>query len=170
MTIPEVGGCNRQPGHKDTYVNLAGLDYTELAVLEVARFYLETYATEYSQSWILGLKASEKYFGIEGGARVGVRLLLALQEMRFARRSVFVFNAAECLGCSKYLSEHERRLIISIAAFRRGRFGLAQAEMMMLCEGRDTSAVLSAFSELVILLPQLELTTSEAQGETHVLY
>ena len=86
MIISEVGGCNRQPGHKDTYVNLAGLDDTELAVLEVVRFFLQTYATEFSQSWILGLRASEKYFGIEGGARVGVRLLLALQKMRFARR------------------------------------------------------------------------------------
>ena len=106
------------------------------------------------------MRASEKYFGIEGGARVGVRLLLALQEMRFARRSVFLFNAPECLGCSKYLSEHERRLITSIAALRRGRFGLAQAEMMMLCEGHDTSATLSAFSELAILLPQLKLITA----------
>ena len=160
MTIPEVGGCNRQPGHKDTYVNLAGLDDSELAVLEVVRFFLQIYATVFSQSWILGLRASEKYFGIEGGARVGVRLLLALQEMRFARRSVFLFNAPECLGCSKYLSEHERRLITSIAALRRGRFGLAQAEMMMLCEGHDTSATLSAFSELAILLPQLKLITA----------
>tara|TARA_B100000787_G_scaffold119694_1_gene89839 strand:+ start:578 stop:1087 length:510 start_codon:yes stop_codon:yes gene_type:complete len=169
MTIPEVSGCNRQPGDKDTYVNLAGLDYTELALLEVTRFYLQSYATGYSQSWILGLKASEKYFGIEGGARVGVRLLLTLQEMRFARRSVFLFNAPECLGCSRYLSEHERRFITSIAALRRGRFGLAQAEMMMLCEGHDTSATLSAFSELVILLPQPEITAFEAQGKTYTL-
>ena len=168
MTIPEVSGCNRQPGDKDTYVNLAGLDYTELALLEVTRFYLQSYATEYSQSWILGLTASEKYFGIEGGARVGVRLLLALQEMRFARRSVFVFNAAECLGCSKYLSEHERRLITSIAALRRGKFGLARAEIMMLCEGHDTSSTLSALSELVILLPQFKKTVSEAHGGTYL--
>ena len=167
MTIPGVGGCNRQPGHKDAYVSLAGLDHTEVAVLEIARFYLQTHATECSQSWILGLKASEKFFGIESGARVGVRLLLALQEMRFARRSVFSFNAPQCTGCSKYLSEHERRLITSIAALRRGRLGLAQTEMMMLCEGQDTSAALSAFSELVILLPQLERTASEVQGETY---
>ena len=168
MTLPDVGGCNRQPSPKDTYVSAAGLDQTEVALLEVARYYLQTHAIEYSQSWILGLKASEKYFGIEGGARVGVRLLLALQEMRFARRSVFSFNAPECVGCSKYLSEHERRLITVIAALRRGRFGLARAEIMMLCEGHDTSSTLSAFSELVILLPQLEKTVPEVQGETYL--
>ena len=169
MTSPEFGGCNRQPSPKDTDVNSAGLDQTEVELLEIARFYLQTHAVDYSQSWILGLKASEKYFGIEGGARVGVRLLLALQEMRFARRSVFSFNAPQCLGCSKYLSEHERRLITSIAALRRGKFGLARAEIMMLCEGQDTSSTLSAFSELVILLPQLEETVSEAQSETQIL-
>ena len=168
MTVPDVGGCNRQPSPKDTYVNAAGLDQTEVALLEVARYYLQTHAIEYSQSWILGLKASEKYFGIEGGARVGVRLLLALQEMRFARRSVFSFNAPECVGCSKYLSEHERRLITVIAALRSGRFGLTRAEIMMLCEGHDTSSTLSAFSELVILLPQLEKTVPEVQGETYL--
>ena len=168
MTLPEFGGCNRQPSPKDTYVNSVGLDQTEVELLEIARFYLQTHAVEYSQSWILGLKASEKYFGIEGGARVGVRLLLALQEMRFARRSVFSFNAPQCLGCSKYLSEHERRLITSIAALRRGKFGLARAEIMMLCEGHDTSSTLSALSELVILLPQLEKTVSEAHGETYL--
>ena len=168
MTSPEFGGCNRQPSSKDIYVNSAGLDQTEVELLEIARFYLQTHAVDYSQSWILGLKASEKYFGIEGGARVGVRLLLALQEMRFSRRSVFSFNAPQCLGCSKYLSEHERRLITSIAAFRRGKFGLARAEIMMLCEGHDTSSTLSALSELVILLPQLENTVSEAHGETYL--
>ena len=168
MTLPEVGRCNRRPSKKDTYVNSAGLDHTEVAVLEIARFYLQTFAIEHSQSWILGLKASEKHFGIEGGARVGVRFLLALQEMRFARRSVFSFNAPQCAGCSKYLSEHERRLIMSIAALRRGRFGLAQAEMMMLCEGQDTSATLTAFSELIILLPQVEQTVSGVQGVTQV--
>ena len=168
MTLPEVGGCNRQPSPKDIYVNSAGLDKTEVELLEIARFYLQTHAVDYSQSWILGLKASEKYFGIEGGARVGVRLLLALQEMRFARRSVFSFNAPQCLGCSKYLSEHERRLITSIAALRRGKFGLARAEIMMLCEGHDTSSTLSALSELVILLPQFEKTVSEAHGGTYL--
>ena len=165
MTAQKVINCSRHPGQKEIYVNSAGLDQIEFALLEIARFYLQTYAVAASHSWILGLKAAEKHFGIEVGARVGVRLLLALQEMRFARRSVFSFNSPQCVGCSKYLSEHERRLMTSISALRSGRLGLAQAEMMMLCEGYDTSAALSAFTELAEMLPNLEQTALGVGGD-----
>ena len=163
MRVPAAGNCNRQPSPKEVYVNSAGLDDTDVALLEIVRFYLQTFVVESSQSWILALKAAEKYFGIQEGARIGVRLLLALQEMRFARRSVFSFNAPQCAGCSMYLTEHERRLTTSIGALRRGRLGPAQAEMIMLCEGHDASVVLSAFSELVVMLPRLEQVALEVK-------
>lgn len=169
MNVPEARNCNRQLGLKEIPITSAGLDHTDIKLLEITRCYLQTYAVESSQSWILALKAAEKYFGMQQGARIGVRLLLALQEMRFARRSVFLFNAPQCKGCSLYLTEHERRLIISISALRSGRFGLAQAEMMMLCEGQDTVAALSAFSELVALLSQLEQVALDVKGETYLL-
>ena len=92
MRVPAARNCNRQPSPKEVYVNSAGLDDTDVALLEIVRFYLQTFAVESSQSWILALKASEKYFGKEKGARIGVQLMFALQEMRFARRSVFSFN------------------------------------------------------------------------------
>lgn len=67
------------------------------------------------------------------------------------------------MGCSKYLIEHDHRLMTSISALRSSRLGLAQAEMILLCEGHDTSAALSAFTELIIILPQLEqIAPSEA--------
>jgi|TARA_B110000238_G_scaffold32971_1_gene33797 hypothetical protein len=67
------------------------------------------------------------------------------------------------VGCSKYLIEHEHSLMASISALPSSRLGLAQAEMILLCEGHDTSAALSAFTELIIILPQLEqIAPSEA--------
>ncbi len=51
----------------------------------------------------------------------------------------------------------------SISALPSSRLGLAQAEMILLCEGHDTSAALSAFTEVIIILPQLEqIAPSEA--------
>ena len=154
MTLSHLNNCSRKPSCKEIYLNKAGLDHIEIALLKIIRFFLQTYALEASHSWILALKASEKYFGKEKGARIGVQLMLALQEMRFARSSTFSFNAPQCDGCSLYLTEHERRLTSTISALRSGGFGLAKAEMMMLCEGHDTSAALSAFIELVLMLPE----------------
>ena len=154
MALPHLNNCSRKPSCKEIYLNKAGLDHIEIALLKIIRFFLQTYALEASHTWILALKASEKYFGKEKGARIGVQLMLALQEMRFARSSTFSFNAPQCDGCSLYLTEHERRLTSTISALRSGGFGLAKAEMMMLCEGHDPSAALSAFIELVLMLPE----------------
>ena len=154
MALPHLNSYSRKPSCKEIYLNKAGLDHIEIALLKIIRFFLQTYALDASHSWILAFKASEKYFGKEKGARIGVQLMLALQEMRFARSSTFSFNAPQCDGCSLYLTEHERRLTSTISALRSGGFGLAKAEMMMLCEGHDTSAALSAFIELVLMLPE----------------
>jgi|TARA_B110000238_G_scaffold171253_1_gene189063 hypothetical protein len=154
MALPHSNNCSRKPSCKEIYLNKAGLDHIEIALLKIIRFFLQTYALEASHSWILALKASEKYFGKEKGARIGVQLMFALQEMRFARKSTFSFNAPQCNGCSLFLTEHERRLTSTISALRSGRSGLAEAEMMMLCEGHGTSAALSAFVELILILPE----------------
>ena len=154
MALPHLNSYGRKPSCKEIYLNKAGLDHIEIAFLKIIRFFLQTYALDASHSWILAFKAFEKYFGKEKGARIGVQLMLALQEMRFARSSTFSFNAPQCNGCSLFLTEHERRLTSTISALRSGRSGLAEAEMMMLCEGHNTSSALSAFVELILILPE----------------
>ena len=154
MALPHLNSYGRKPSCKEIYLNKAGLDHIEIAFLKIIRFFLQTYALDASHSWVLAFKASEKYFGKEKGARIGVQLMLALQEMRFARSSTFSFNAPQCNGCSLFLTEHERRLTSTISALRSGKSGLAKAEMMMLCEGHNTSSALSAFVELILILPE----------------
>ena len=99
MALPHLNSYSRKPSCKEIYLNKAGLDHIEIALLKI------------------------------------MRLFLALQEMRFARKSTFSFNAPQCNGCSLFLTEHERRLTSTISALRSGKSGLAKAEMMMLCEG-----------------------------------
>ena len=64
MTAQKVINCSRHPGQKEIYVNSAGLDQIEFALLEIARFYLQTYAVAASHTWILASKGAGKHFGI----------------------------------------------------------------------------------------------------------
>ena len=64
MTAQKARNCSRQLGQIEIHLNSAGLDQTEVALLEIARFYLQTYAVAASHTWILASKAAGKHFGI----------------------------------------------------------------------------------------------------------
>ena len=70
MALPHLNSYSRKPSCKEIYLNKAGLDHIEIALLKIIRFFLQTYALDASHSWILAFKASEKYFGKEKGARI----------------------------------------------------------------------------------------------------
>ncbi len=129
--------CGRRLDDKETRITDAGLDEHEISVLALARFYLQSFSMPQSHAWIGCLETAQAQYGEVDGMIVAGRVLRALKAMRCTRRSMFCFNSPTCAGCAKILTEHERRLIFSLAALRRGREGTAQTELMMLCEGSD---------------------------------
>lgn len=132
----------------------AGLDPHEITVLALTRFYFQSFAMPQSHAWIHCLEMAQAQYGEADGLVLAGRILSALKAVRSTRRSLFCFNSPTCHGCASVLTEHERRLIVSLAALRRGQDGTARTELMMLCEGNDTADVISAFIHLAEALPQ----------------
>ncbi|WP_461425888.1 hypothetical protein [Gymnodinialimonas sp.] len=145
--------CGRKLDPKEILVADAGLDRDEVAILTLTRFYFQSFAVPQTHAWIGALEHTQAHFGEAHGLLVAGRVLGAIKVMRSTRRSVFCFNSPTCPGCAAILTEHERRMIRSLAALRCGRDGLARTELMMLCEGNDTDDVLAAFRVLAQALP-----------------
>ena len=148
MRSTQTEPCCRVPSEKEIWHSDAGMDFYEETILTLARLYFESFARPETMNWVKSLMLAQAHFGPIAEPMIGVRLLNALQAMRFARQSVFSFNSCECPGCSTVLTEHERRLMTIVKATRAGHHGLAQTELMMLCEGADITAPMMAFYEL----------------------
>ena len=140
--------CGRVPDAKDSTLSSLGLALEEEITLTIARLYFQSFCTPEGMTWIAAMAEAEARFGPEQGPRVAARCLAALQAIRGARRSVFMFNNPWCPSCAAIATEHERRLIVAIAALRRGDESKAQVEMMMLCEGNSSDRVLAALAAL----------------------
>ena len=114
---------------------LVQLGYTprELSVLVIARHYFKTFADPDGQHWMTALTAACDIFGTIDGPRASAAVLVAIQAMRQARRSVFRFNAPDCATCSAHVSDHERLLLGALQAVARGDRGTPQAVLLVEC-------------------------------------
>lgn len=144
--------CGRAPESKETLVADAGLDRLDAACLEIARCFFATFAAPESQNWICAFSIARGLFTLQDGANIALQLLKLLQAVRQSRVSVFQFNSANCSGCARWLTEHERRLMKAITELRRGHQERALLQMMLLCEGNDTNRVMIELKELVQIL------------------
>ena len=153
--------CFRVIQGKEIQRSKAGLDDDEDVLLTLARCYFETFAMPETQSWMRCFDLAACHFGADTGAVVSQRLLFALQAMRCSRRSVFGFNAPHCKGCSKIMTEHERRLMTVIKSTRHKQFGTMRMELMMLCEGNDTALAETCFDSLCAALPTVTHYTQQ---------
>lgn len=140
--------CGRTPTPKETTIEDAGFDPSALAVLEVARYYWQTFALPQSQSWLCALQRAETRFPGLNGVEIGLETLAAVQAMRMSRTSCFNFNNPGCPHCSRILSEHERQFMNVLQAIREGRVGAAKTHAMILCEGNNTERLILRIIEL----------------------
>jgi hypothetical protein len=144
--------CRRRPGPKEIWRDEAGLDACEHTLLTCSRFYFQSFAEPASQGWLRALSTTDAFFGVQQGPIVAVRLLTAMQAMRLRRRSIFQFSHPQCAHCAEVLTEHERRFMTALKASRCGDTATAQLELMMLCEGADTTDVQAALIDLATVL------------------
>lgn len=147
--------CDRMPMPKEIMRTDAGFDPIEDHILTLARFFFQTFAIPESQSWLPGFDMAEAIFGEAEGPIIATRLLATLRAVRYARRSVYCFNSPTCEGCAAVVTEHERRFMAAFRGVRMGYLGQTRTELMMLCEGNDTTKALGAMTRLSIILPNV---------------
>jgi hypothetical protein len=141
-------GCGRNPARNERYLSELNLTLEEQIVLTVARHFFHSFARPNSMAWLNALGEAEARFGRDDGPRIASRILVVLQSVRRARKSVFMFNPSTCPCCSAIATEHERRLMVAVHAMRRDDRGQARLEMLLLCEGNPIEEVLASLSEL----------------------
>ena len=130
----------------------AGFDADERAVLNVMRYFFQSFTRSSTQGWMGAFRHALDVFPPEHAANVALAVLSVVQSMRMSRREVFRFSNPDCPGCRKILCDDERQLIGIVVAMRRGQRSRAHAHALLICEGNDTSPVLTAARELSNLL------------------
>ncbi|MEM9872989.1 MAG: hypothetical protein AAF822_17275 [Pseudomonadota bacterium] len=157
--------CGRSASPKETTISEAEYDEIETTILEVARYYWQTFAIPESQSWLFALQRSESRFPGPNGAEVGLETLAAVQAMRMSRSSCFRFNNPSCAHCARIVSEHERQFMNIFQAVRAGRMGPARTHAMILCEGNDTDKLILRMQALAkVAVPEL---SNDVVSESH---
>jgi len=150
-----ANSCGREPGEKECTLVSLGLDRIEAQLLAIARHIFQSFATPGTQGWLNGLGRAEYAFCFDG-PQLFARVVEVLQAVRMSRTSCFIFNSPMCPCCANVVTEHERRLILALAAMRRGQIGRVRTELMMLCEGAETGAVIHALMTLSRHMPTPE--------------
>jgi hypothetical protein len=135
-------------GRFDVRVEAMGLSTAEGYVLTVARHYFAAFAAPERQSWIAAISAALEGFGPQRGPEAVVAVLAVTQAMQRVRRSVFLFNSADCARCSRFVTGHERLLLSSLRAVATGRSEAALSFATLLCEGNDARPLVSALQGL----------------------
>jgi len=156
--------CHRDPSEAEILVEEVGFDRSETAILEVARFYWQTFAEPASQSWLFALHMSEQRFGDRQGGEIGLEILATVQAMRMSRKSCFRFNNPRCTGCAKFLSPHERLFMNVYIPLRDGKLGPALTHAMILCEGNSTDGLIDRMRHLA------NAVTGDRRHETAILH
>jgi len=149
--------CGRPHGANQVSVKETNLDPVDKAVLEISRYYWQSFAIPVSQSWMRALHVSEQRFGTRSGGEIGLAVLAAVQAMRMSRSSCFQFNNPACEDCAMLLSNDERRFINVFRAVRDGSTGVATTHAMILCEGNDTDILIGRMLDLARTARALEL-------------
>lgn len=158
MTKRPNSPCTHRPLRpKELHISAVDLDQTEFHLLQVARWFFNSYASQ-GLSWVRAFVEAEDFFGRDDGPRRAYALLTVLQVMRRTRQSTFQFSNPSCPDCAMILTEVERRLFLSLAELRQGRLGRAQAELMMLCEGNLSEDMIVEVQRLAELLPERAVT------------
>lgn len=120
----------------------------ERAVLTIARHYFASFAAPPSQGWVSAIATGLAQFGEVRGAGIAVAVLGVVQTMRRSRQSAFLFNAADCPGCSARVTGHERLLMSALRACLRGNPEAARAHATLLCEGNEAGALVAMLGVL----------------------
>lgn len=149
MTSDDKDPCGRRaPRAKDRPVASLGLGGEEIAILQGARLIFQSLSGCAPDGWMMALARLRSELGEDRGLRSFASLVDLLHAIRRHRRSPFWFNAPGCPGCSAIATEHERRLVVALAALRQKRQAAARLEMMLLCEGHGLEIVMGAMGRL----------------------
>jgi hypothetical protein len=129
------------------------LDGDELGVLAVARHYFRSFCAPATQSWMGAIAVAIEAWGPARGPDVAVATLNAVQAMRAARASPFVFNNPCCAGCAARVTPNEQALLSVMRGVRRGDVERAAGHAVLLCEGNDHANLIAALRLLDQRLP-----------------
>ena len=127
---------------KTTPVAAANFDDIEMIFLDAARHFFLSFTEPETQAWETGLSIAMHRLGPEVGSIFATQSLAIVQAMRFSRRSTFHFSNPRCPCCRDKLTEHERNLMDTLIAVRRGNMSGAHLTAMMLCEGHSTDKMI----------------------------
>ncbi|MEM9960171.1 MAG: hypothetical protein AAF882_03900 [Pseudomonadota bacterium] len=100
--------------------------------------------------WIGAFSGAEAALGERGDA-FAHGVLKSVRAMRSTRRAGFAFMSPDCPDCARLITLDERAFIAVLHAQRRDRGDGARSQALIVCRGKDPTALLAATGALASL-------------------
>ena len=156
-------GCgNQRPGKRECYVADVDLDPVEHNCLRLARTILLFMGDPSSPLRRVDVQDAAEVFGGPGSKDIITAMTDLFSAIHLIRKSPFIFSNPHCINCREILTENERRVMLALAATRRGKRSAAAAHVMLICEGNPDVPVHHDLSRLTRILP---LPRTEPKGD-----
>lgn len=150
---PAKGCGNQRPGTGECFVSDVDLDPVEQNCLALARMILLFMADPSSPLRRLDVQDAAQLFGADCAQDVTTAMTDLFSAIHLIRKSPFVFSNPHCLNCKDILTENERRIMLALAAARRGHRSALAAHVMLVCEGNPDVPVHHNLKRLTQILP-----------------
>ncbi|MEO9648939.1 MAG: hypothetical protein ABJ360_23145 [Roseobacter sp.] len=141
--------CARSLSKKEIPVEVVSYERRGACILEVDRFFWQSFTTPDGQSWMIALQRADQHFYSTMDDETGLKTLATVQAMRMCRGAHFNVNSPGCRICSLIANEHERQKMSAFTAIIGNRIGAARAHARLLCKGNGTSWCVARMCELV---------------------
>ncbi|MEM6588290.1 MAG: hypothetical protein AAF641_07550 [Pseudomonadota bacterium] len=156
-------GCgNQRPGRGECYVSDVDLDPVEYNCLRLARTILLFMGDPSSPLRRVDVQDAAEVFGEVASKDIICAMTDLFSAIHLIRKSPFIFSNPHCINCREILTENERRVMLALAATRRGKRSAAAAHVMLVCEGNPDVPVHQDLKRLTHILP---LPRTEPEGD-----
>lgn len=119
-------------------------DQSDFSVLQATRFFFTTFSAADPNAWVSAFLSADRFFPGSDSAETMRRVLVFVEEMRRARRSLFRYSNPRCEGCAGIVT-YDERLLISVVQYLRARqHSKAASSALLLCEGEQHERFLAA--------------------------
>lgn len=133
------------------------LDPFEEQFLDIARRFIIALAFPESLAWVDAFRRAETAFPPPFGATIASAILIAIREMQLSRFHPGSARVALHTVEPQRISEEERHLMRAFQSVRRHKHSDAHAHAILLCEGGDCHAFLSALERVAIITGDVDV-------------
>ena len=130
-------------------------DVFEISVLQIMRHFCEAFEQPVKQTWKSAFLEAERIFSPPFGATIAHAISITIDMVCLGRKRNFSYFRRTSTQADSLITDEERYFLMTLHYARRGKRSSARSYAMMVNEGSNFEAFLSAVERLAIITGDL---------------